>query len=511
MKRMRMLFLLLVFIIGCKENSVNEPVTGGTEKSISIIYTNDEHGWMEAGASYGGAANMMNLWKQNEGYTSGGNTLILSGGDMWTGPAISTWFDGRSMTQVMNKMNYSAAVIGNHEFDFGLEKLVERKNESSFPFLSANIRNKTTGGSPDFCKPFIVKIIDNVKVGIIGLTSVTIPGILFPKYLVNLSFISYDQALDEVVPQVKAQGAKIIIIISHMGLSEMRGLTSIAKRHGIKLIAGGHSHEAAVDQLNGVTIVESGSRMANYSSISVKYIPENDSVTTVTAVLKNNTGGTADAEVQTIVNYWKTETDNALAGIIGYTNSTIGQSSDKMYNLITDSWLYTFPYADIAISNKGGVRQSIPAGNISLASIVGILPFENEVVELELTGAQVISVITSIKSASFFGGINTVSDYILKDGSAINLTTTYKVLTTDYYYSITPVLQQYDQTPTYTYINWRQPVINYLEYLNTSQSKPLDSFLDGVPRQSSYYNLVYKTAAKTYHKLMKTTYAHSRF
>jgi len=511
MKTSRIVFLLLLFITGCKENSINEPSNGANEKSIKILYTNDEHGWMDANSTTGGAAGLMNLWKQNEGYTSAGSYLILSGGDMWTGPAISTWFEGKSMTQVMNLMHYSAAVIGNHEFDFGLDKLLERKNESDFPFLSANIKNKTTGGYPDFCQPFVIKTVNGIKVGIIGLTSVTVPGIIFPKYLVNLNFISYEQALNEVVPQVKQQGAKIIVIISHMGSGEMRTLTSTAKRYGIKLIAGGHSHESIIDQLNGVTIIESGSRLAGYTSVSLNYDTVLDSLMSITAVQKNNTGGSPDTEIQAVVNYWKGETDLALSGIIGYVNNEIGQNTDKMYNLITDSWLYNFPYADIAISNRGGVRQPLPAGNISLSSIVGIMPFENEVVELELTGAQVIAVVNSIKSASFFGGINTTNGYKLKNGNAINPNATYKALTTDYYYSIVSILQQYDATPTYTYINWRQPVINYIQYLNTTQANPLDNYLDGTARQGSYIKLVYKPAINTYSEKIINYYGRSQY
>ena len=87
------------------------------------MYTNDEHGLMEATESSGGAAGLMGLWREQEGYSENGPYLILSGGDMWTGPAISTWFKGESMVNVMNGMQYDAAAIGNHEFDFKIEGL----------------------------------------------------------------------------------------------------------------------------------------------------------------------------------------------------------------------------------------------------------------------------------------------------------------------------------------------------------------------------------------------------
>ena len=72
---------------------------------------------------------MISVWQDDLGYAPGGTFLVLSGGDMWTGPAISTWFQGQSMVEVMNAMDYDAAAVGNHEFDFGLEALRKRVSE----------------------------------------------------------------------------------------------------------------------------------------------------------------------------------------------------------------------------------------------------------------------------------------------------------------------------------------------------------------------------------------------
>ncbi|MCK5086789.1 MAG: hypothetical protein KAQ90_04670, partial [Melioribacteraceae bacterium] len=130
----------ITFFTSCSDEPTT-PVEPESSKNLIILYTNDEHGWMETEGSYGGAAGLMGLWREKEGYSEEKeNYLILSGGDMWTGPAISTWFQGESMADVMNAMNYTAAAIGNHEFDFRIEGLKERMEQSNFPFLSANIR-----------------------------------------------------------------------------------------------------------------------------------------------------------------------------------------------------------------------------------------------------------------------------------------------------------------------------------------------------------------------------------
>ena len=122
MNRFWIFLIGLLLLIGACESGTG----GGGEydQRIVILYTNDEHGWMEETDSYDGAAKLMGLWRQEENYSESEPFLILSGGDMWTGPAISTWFEGESMVDVMNKMNYSAAAMGNHEFDYGLPHLL---------------------------------------------------------------------------------------------------------------------------------------------------------------------------------------------------------------------------------------------------------------------------------------------------------------------------------------------------------------------------------------------------
>jgi 2',3'-cyclic-nucleotide 2'-phosphodiesterase (5'-nucleotidase family) len=120
------------------------PQIAAQPKRLTILYTNDEHGWLVAqkakdGSSVGGAAEMLGRWRQQEGYTPDGPFLVLSGGDMWTGPAISSWFNGDAAAEVLNLMGYQAAAVGNHEFDFGLDVLRRHAKDAKFPFLSANL------------------------------------------------------------------------------------------------------------------------------------------------------------------------------------------------------------------------------------------------------------------------------------------------------------------------------------------------------------------------------------
>ena len=176
-----LVLLVPIIFFSCKKNSNDNEDT----QNIIILYTNDEHGWIEKSDYTDGAANMMGLWRDNEGYDGEDRYLIISGGDNWTGPAISTWFEGESTIDVMNAMEYDASAIGNHEFDFKVDGLYDRIEQADFPYLSANIREKASGEIPDFATPYIIKDIDGLMIGIIGLTTTTTPYSTFPDHVAD--------------------------------------------------------------------------------------------------------------------------------------------------------------------------------------------------------------------------------------------------------------------------------------------------------------------------------------
>lgn len=473
-------FILIIVLFSCKGGNSPTPGNGKQTARITILYTNDEHGWMEPADTSAGAAGLMGLWKENEGYTADGPFLILSGGDLWTGPAISTWTKGEAMVDVMNAMGYAAAAIGNHEFDFKIAELNRRIEQADFPFLSANIRDKETGAVPGFAVPYVVIAVNGVRVGLIGLTTKSTPFTTFPDNVKDYDFISYDAALEEIVPQVIEDGAELLIVTGHICYSEMVELAPLAAQLGIAVIGGGHCHELINDIIDGVLIIEAGSYMRNYIKVEISFDPVTDTIVSISGSSYENTGGTPDQEIQTIVSNWRDQVNETLSEVIGYTSQEIGMRSHAMYNMVTDSWLFNCPTADISLTNIGGIRQSIAAGDITLGTIVGVLPFEDEIIELELTGTQLVDCIDDL----IMGGMTTIGGYQLSDGTPIDPGTTYRVLTIDYLYSRSDYcFQYYDLSPYYTSFHYRQPVIDWIKSLDTSTENPLDNYLDHAARR----------------------------
>ena len=484
-KNLRWLFLLIIiFVYSCDKNKNSNNGNDDTH-SIVILYTNDEHGWIEQSEYTDGAANMMGLWRENEGYDGDDRYLLLSGGDNWTGPAISTWFEGESTVDVMNAMEYDASAIGNHEFDFKVDGLYERIEQAEFPYLSANIREKGSGEIPDFATPYIIKDIDGVLVGIIGLTTTSTPYSTFPDFVVDYDFIEYSVALEEIIPNIKEDGAELLIVVGHICHPEMVALVPTLVDLGISAIGGGHCHNDLVGEIiNGVAVIKSTAFMQSYAKLEIIYDSVEKEIVKMEPSVHQNENGSPDQTVAEVVSYWRTQTDAVLSEVIGYTDSEIARYSSAMHNMVVDSWLYKYPSADIAMTNAGGIRQSIPSGDITKETIIGVLPFQNNIIELQLTGSELIY--CTGYGDMIVGGMTTIGGYFLSSGTEIDNNTTYSVLTTDYLYARNDYrfpFSEYDTNPYYTSMNYHQPTIDWITSLNTSYSNPLDNYLDNTPRR----------------------------
>lgn len=486
LKNLAIFTYLLLLLSGC-ENGNAKFKSGDLSDSDSIIsitllYTNDEHGWLAPNEDYGGAPGLMHKWKEREGYDNSDNYLILSGGDMWSGPSISTWFQGESMVEVMNAMDYDAAAIGNHEFDFKVDVLKERLSEQTFPLLAANIVEIATNEIPDFAEPYIIEEVDGVKVGIIGLASQSTPSSTFPANVEDYSFTGYTAAINKYAREAKEEGATVLILAGHICYDEMMDLLNVARENGISIMGGGHCHQKYLEVNNGVVLMQTGSGMRAYGKVKFNYHLYDSTTSNFEYEMVENTTNGTDTGIQEIVEFWQEETDKELSEQIGYTDEIIEQTSPEMRNMVCDSWLYTFPGADVSLTNGGGIRQDIAEGPITLATIVGLLPFENTIVKLEVTGEQLK--VLSLAEDIYMGGMTTIGGFSLSDGTEIMEDKIYTILTNNYLYARDDYpFSTYDPDPVDTYIHYRAPLIERLRSINTDPADPLTNYLDDERRR----------------------------
>jgi 5'-nucleotidase/UDP-sugar diphosphatase len=454
---------------------------------FTILYTDDEHGWMVGEEEGQGAADLLGLLQEQEGYGQNPSVILLSGGDNWTGPAISTWFDGQGMIEVMNAMGYSASAVGNHEFDLGLDILRTRISEAHYPYLSANLRYASSHSIPyDLgIQPYTILDVNGLHVGVIGLSLTNTPQVTNPTYVSSLEFLDYADTLREIVPQVREDGAQVILVIAHACPDELYFLAHKVSDLGIPFMGGGHCHITYKDRVGNTVIVTSGAYLTGYAYANLSYDPSSGTVSIQDFGIHPNQGGKPDAEVAAIVARWQAKVDVELDHMIGYLAKPIRQRSIPMQDLITGSWLWSYPTADIALTNLGGMRTDLDAGELTLADLVSVMPFDNTLVDVHLTGAQVRNVLVfGVGSLAMSGlhrsGLGWVVD---KTDQPLEEEQTYSVLVNNFMYAGGDgfsMLAEYDPQAYDTGIDWRQPVIDWITAQSSTPESPLDAAIEGL-------------------------------
>ena len=450
---------------------------------LLIIYTNDEHGWMEGVEDGRGAAEIVSLWREMGCGVD--NCLILSGGDMWTGPAVSSWLDGESMVEVMNAMGYAAAAVGNHEFDFGLERLLTNAGLSEFPFVSANIRRKAEGGIPTEwgIEPFTLVERAGVTIGVVGLSTQRTPQTTLPTNVADFEFIDYAEALAEVVPQARAAGADLIIVPTHICRNELTQLITdpLFTDLLITALGGGHCNELFATVEDEQAVLIGGSHLQSFASARLT-LDADGNVTDIETTIHENVGGETDTEVASIVAKWRAVADEELGRVIGYLDAPLERRGQAMQDLITYSWLDGVPSADIAVTNLGGMRAEFAAGELMLGDIVTVMPFNNVIVEVVLTGAEFKQIFGLRPDVAIAGASRSGLRWELDDGTPLEDKASYVVLVNDFMYAGGDEfggIAAADPEGYNTAIDWRQPVIDWIEVVGSSAEKPLnDQIID---------------------------------
>lgn len=454
--------LLIVLAAACAEPD---------KRHMTIFYTADEHGWLNDSEKGDGAAALMELWKEKEGYTQESDSfLVLSGGDMWTGSSVSTLFEGYSMVEIMNNLGYDAAALGNHEFDFSIDTLITRAQQSAFPFLAANLTN-ADGSMPEYAIPYTMKEVSGVTVGILGLANVETPATANPSAVADLVFAPYAEALRQYIPEMEQLGADFIIIVGHICKEEMEALVPLAKEFNIPFITGGHCHSEVLEEQDGVLLMETSAYLTSYIKVELEYDVRTDSTTILSFEKVTNNTEERDEHMAKLVNSWDDKADAQLGKVIGYTAEGITRNSSLMQSIVADAWFSVLPDADLVMVNKGGVRQDIEKGDITLGTILGLLPFNNEIVKMTFTGEELLD---------FLSRQNDMHEQYMISGTYdkknIKADDEFVVLTTNYLYSLDEnKFKIYDPNPLSTGIVYREPSIAWVTNLKSSADRPLET------------------------------------
>jgi 5'-nucleotidase / UDP-sugar diphosphatase len=390
----RLLLLLLI--------AVPLDVRGLPAAQLTVLHLNDFHGHllpdsdksMSSSAPAGGAARLARMIADERAKNPEG-VLLLSAGDMFQGTPISNIFGGQSVMEVMNYLKFDAMALGNHEFDWGTGVLQQLAAAATFPFLAANIRDLQGRGLP-LTQPHVILQRNDLKLAVIGITT---PETIFttkPDHVAGLTFCPPAEVLPQLLKELRGRGADLIILLSHSGLDA--DMVIAEQVSGIDVIVGGHSHTAVTHPLrvNDTLIVQAGSYGAYLGVLQLDIDPITHKILAYTRenelkpVLANS-GEPVDEKAAAIVAHFNDQIKGAFARVVGETTVDLERNAREESNvgdLIADALRETTG-ADFAFQNGGGIRANIPRGKITLEQVYTLLPFDNIVVAMDLTGDRI--------------------------------------------------------------------------------------------------------------------------
>jgi 2',3'-cyclic-nucleotide 2'-phosphodiesterase (5'-nucleotidase family) len=411
--------------------------------ALSIMHTNDTH------ANLDNATNKINVAKKmtaiNSVRTANPSALLLDAGDVLSGTLYFNEYKGQADLEFMNLARYDAMTFGNHEFDLGTSVLADFVKNAQFPLVSANVNfandanlkanfndNTTEAAQAGQIYNGIVKTINGEKVGIFGLTTVETPTISSPG--ADVVFENYIEEAQKSVDAFEALGVNKIIALSHLGYDDSTTWDNdkeLAKAvDGIDVIVGGHTHtklDAPVFDLTGdepTVIVQANEYNKFLGTLNVRFDENGKVITEETkgklldistysedaatlAVLNTKYKPVITAKEQTIVG------TAAVQLVGGNPAARVGETN--LGNFIADGMLAKAkiinPETLIAVQNGGGVRTTLPAGNITLADVFKVLPFGNSLGIMNLKGSEIKEALEhAVKDApTAFGGFLQIS------------------------------------------------------------------------------------------------------
>ncbi len=467
---------------------------------LTFLVTGAENGYLLATAgetkgapTHGGAAEMLGRWVTVEGHCAGplgadgapacpdSETVVVSTGDNANGQAISSYFKGESTAQVMRQMGYAASALGNRELDWSREQFLKNVATGGFPYLAANLEATTDEGKALGLLPYRMITRKGVKIALVGLSSHKATITPMPGRMAGITYKKEAVALAEVVPVVLREGAQVIGVLSDGCLEDLAPLFEGHDAWQVAFVAGRKCETPFSENVGATRLVYPGRHFNEYVRVPVtidlsKPIGR-QVLTTASQTVDVFNEGTPPPDLQTkeIIALWKAKLDTALGGTIGYSTTGFEQESPEMSAWLTTSLREQFK-TDVALLNRKGVRQGLPPGPITKATVYDLLPFENQVVLIKLTGEQLLGALSNVQAR--VAGVKPKGEgFVDLKGAPIDPKKTYSVATIDYLYLGGDgfTLQQADPTPSVTNASWQSVLIQWTAAQKSGEKKPLEA------------------------------------
>jgi 5'-nucleotidase len=410
--------------------------------TISIVATTDVHGHIEALPWIAGHVKVLREARRADG----GGVLLVDAGDMWQGTLESNLSEGGAVVRAFNAMRYDAVTIGNHEFDFGPvgphtvprgpadnpTGVIERRaTEARFPLLAANLtRRDGSTWTPPNVRPSTMVTVAGVRIGVVGVTTITTPQATDPRNLVRLRVTPLRDVIAREAERLRASGATVVVVLAHAGgrcdafadpddlatcraQSEVLQLARALPGGLVDVIAAGHTHFGIAHRVNGIAIVQAFNEGRAFGRVDLEIDRASGRAISqrihpprfvcdgraLTSIVTWNAGECAPPPYEGVAVHHETRLLSAVRRDIAFArqrrDQPMGFAVAQPYwhspreespasNLVVDLLRAARPGADLALYNASGTRATLRPGPVTYGDIYALLPFDSVVATASL-------------------------------------------------------------------------------------------------------------------------------
>ncbi len=464
MKASFFFLFFLLFLSGCIRTRVHP--------DILILYTNDEHGHLEESSSqWHKAVQVTEAWEKEKAACPSCAVFVFSGGDNFTGSAISSVVKGESVAKFMNIVGYDASAAGNHEFDYGAKQWRRNAQLSGVPYLAANI---VTPRHDIPIQPATTVSHRGVSLLVIGLTTEQLLTVTAASKIKDISLIPSAEAVKKVLSHDTTHP---FVLLLHQTKKAAQQWVPLLPRQPL-VVFNGHTHKEYAEQYRGVYYIQASSALKKYAVVRLTW--KQGSYHVINAVLKTI------PKQKKIVSKQAKKVEKLVEKYRGIVKKRAGlplipvtqfMSRNTFMKIHMCALLAEYSNTDIAISNPGGYRDDIHPGMMKELDLISVLPFENQVVIAKIKGEYLPA---NLKKAE-----HAVCGAVYKNGTWFIHN---KPLENDHYYTV--VIQDFirDGGDGFTFsqpsttlktldIPWRLPIIRFLRK-QSAEGRSLNSSID---------------------------------
>lgn len=410
MRRRRALKLMTASMVSTCAFSL-EGLSQDEPPSLTVVFTGDLHGHVEpwlgwegqlAGKMIGGYDRIARAVNQIRRQAGRHRVLLLDSGDAIGDTLLASETRGRAIIDLMNQLGYDAMTIGNHEPDYSAQTLRQRIQQARFPVLAANLQ---TEQGDLFSQPFLLRKINGISVGILGLAYPNTPLTTSPKNVRGLVFKEVVATASEYIPRLRQAGAQVVIALTHYGLGA--DLKLAERVPGIDLIIGGHSHNRTHQphRVGQTMVLHAGAHGSDVGRIDLYLGYGKIFHAKSQLVLLDNAVIPSQAE-------FKREMDRLLAPFHRQMNDRLAIAREPIIraqtmagpeprkrneespadSLFADA-LREKTGSDMAFLPGVGYGVAMAKGPITSAQLRNLIPHDSEVVSLSLSGQQISEIL----------------------------------------------------------------------------------------------------------------------